>query len=196
MMHSDSRRFRNRRTGGIIYDDTGTHSVRKVPFRGRRRKARGNRWLLFFFSVGVCVLGVLLCPFVLPPEVGAALRGKNEKATEQTVRESIPEARANVRWSDNIATVTGRGRVNEESAQGRALARRAALLDAQRNLLLLRERLLSDKSYEYRRRITVSGKIKASKIHSERRDGSFYLLELDIGLDDLMRQGCVENLTL
>ena len=157
--------------------------------RGTKRKARKSYWPLLFFVAGVCAACAVLCPFVLPPEVGAALRKKG--GASQTAL--APDVRANVSWNGNLAHVTGRGRIAEDTAQGRVLARRAALTDARGNLLLLRERLLNDKLYEERRR-SVSGTLRATKVRAERIEGSFYLLELDMALSDLLKPGYVEDI--
>ena len=166
-----------------------------IAQRRAKRRIRRRRLGIFFFVLGVGVACALLCPFILPPEVSATFRKGTGTSISQNALESVPEARANIRWSDGLATVTGRGRIAEEGAQGRALARRAALTDARRNFLVLRERLSRGDSNAGRHRTTVvSGKVRASEVHSERIEGSFYILELDVPLDDLVKQGYIENL--
>ena len=82
-----------------------------------------------------------------------------------------------------IATAEGVGRIPEDTAQGRLLGRRAALIDARRNLLLLRQKLLEGK-FDAR---SVSGKIAEVRIHSEKTDGGLYFLKVDVPLNSLMK---------
>ena len=82
-----------------------------------------------------------------------------------------------------LATADGVGRIPEDTAQGRLLARRAALTDARRNLLLLRQKLVDGK-FDPR---YVSGRIAEVSIHSERVEGDLYFLKVDVPLDRLMK---------
>ncbi len=82
-----------------------------------------------------------------------------------------------------LATADGVGRIPEDTAQGRLLARRAALTDARRNLLLLRQRLVDGKFDPG----SVSGRIAEVSIHSERVEGDLYFLKVDVPLDRLMK---------
>ena len=81
----------------------------------------------------------------------------------------------------NIATAAGVGRITEDTPQGRLLGRRAALTDARRNLLVLRQELLRQGQ-----RHSVSGRIAGVRIHSERVVNDLYFLQVDIPLDELM----------
>ncbi len=164
-----------------------------AALRRPKRRNRKGKWGIFLFVLGAGFLGALLCPFILPPEVSASFRKGTGVNAPRSVLESVPEAHANIRWSDGMAVVTGRGRIVGDDAQSRALARRAALTDARRNFLVLRERLVQGDSYAQRRRSVVSGIVRASEVHSERIEGSFYLLELDVSLNDLLKQGYIEN---
>lgn len=140
-----------------------------------RRKSR----CVLLSAFGVALAGSLLCCFVLPRAAGAVPQSSG----------GVPEARTDVRWEANRVTATGRGRLVGSGAQGRLLARRAAVTDARRNLLLLRERLLTVDPTATRRGSTVSGRVRATAIRSERTEGAFYLLELEMPLDELLRQG-------
>ena len=129
---------------------------------------------LWVFAIG------LLC--ALPGH-----QSRESCAAPGNARKDVPEARAIVRWEDNLVTVTGRGRIVGSGARGRLLARRAALTDARRNLLLLREDLLNGPRTGTLRRFIVSGRIRALDVHSERTEGAFYVLELDMPLDMLLQ---------
>lgn len=82
-----------------------------------------------------------------------------------------------------LATADGVGRIHEDTAQGRLLARRAALTDARRNLLLLRQKIVEGKFDPS----SVSGRIAEVRIHSEKTEGDLYFLKVDVPLDRLMK---------
>ena len=84
---------------------------------------------------------------------------------------------------ENLAVASGVGWIKEDTAQGRLLARRAALLDARRNLLALRRKLF-DKSHSA---TGVSGHIAAHQIRKERIEGDLYFMEIEAPLDELLK---------
>jgi len=86
----------------------------------------------------------------------------------------------------NIATATGVGRILDDTVQSRLLGRRAALLDARRNLLILRASLLEERRAVGNGTHGVSGRIAGVRIHSERVKDGLYFLQVDIPLDELM----------
>ena len=91
----------------------------------------------------------------------------------------------------NIATASGVGRIVDDTVQARLLGRRAALLDARRNLLILKARLLKEQGIVGDGKYSVSGRIARVRIHSERVTENFYYLQVDIPLDELM-EGMIE----
>jgi hypothetical protein len=84
---------------------------------------------------------------------------------------------------ENLAVASGVGWIKEDTAQGRLLARRAALLDARRNLLALRRKLLDKSRYSK----GVSGHVAAHQIRGERIDGDLYFVEVETFLDELLK---------
>jgi hypothetical protein len=88
--------------------------------------------------------------------------------------------------TENRVSTSGVGRIVEDTAQGRSLARRAALTDARRNLLELRQKLLGEPIFKFESR-SVSGHIIAPSIRSERIEGDFYHIDLDIKLEELLK---------
>ena len=82
----------------------------------------------------------------------------------------------------NLAVASGVGVIRENSAQGRLLARRAALLDARRNLLALRRELLNGFSPR-----DLSGHVAAHKVVGERVEGNLYFLDVEVPLDALLK---------
>lgn len=158
------------------------------------KRAKKSVWAVALFIVMLCAVCVFLYPFAIPKEVDAAW-DRDKKVPEELgryVSEKVPEANAAVNWSENRLTVTGRGRITQSDAQGKALARRAALTDARRNVLLLREELLGNNASRQKLQ-RISGRVVAPKVHSERTEGSFYLLEIDAPLNGLLQENYVEE---
>jgi hypothetical protein len=85
----------------------------------------------------------------------------------------------------------GIGRILEDTDQGKLLARRAALTDARRNLLELRQKLLGDPVFKSGSRL--SGPIAAPDVHSEGIEDDLYFLEIDVPLDSLLEAGWEES---
>ena len=88
-------------------------------------------------------------------------------------------------WQGNRAFVQGVGRVVQNTAQGRLLARRAALTDARRGLLLLRRRILADPELRARA-LWLAGPVPPVRILSERIEGGLYFLEVETALSRLL----------
>ena len=140
---------------------------------------------------------MFLYPFAVPRETHAesrvteawALDVRGKETAELGVRN--PEA-SRVYVSENRVVASGMGRITENTAQGRLLARRAALVDARRNLLVLQRKLLRDSVFQLGTR-SVSGHITARDIHSERIEGDFYFLAVDISLDELLKSNIEED---
>ena len=91
----------------------------------------------------------------------------------------------------DTATASGVGRITEDTARGRLLGRRAALTDARRNLLILRQKLLREYGVPGSGTRRVSGRVAGVKVHSERIVDGLYFLQVDMPLDKLM-EGVVE----
>lgn len=88
-------------------------------------------------------------------------------------------------WQENRAFVRGVGRIVQDTAQGRLLARRAALTDARRGLLLLRRRILADSALR-QRALWLAGRVPPVQILSERIEGGLYFIEVEAGLSRLL----------
>ena len=82
----------------------------------------------------------------------------------------------------NLAVASGVGLIREDSTQGRLLARRAALLDARRNLIALQRELLNGSSPR-----DLSGHVAAHKVVGERVEGNLYFLDVEAPLDALLK---------
>ena len=103
-------------------------------------------------------------------------------------------------WEENRAFVRGVGRVVQDTAQGRLLARRAALTDARRGLLLLRGHILEDPALrELRQRILadpelrgralwLAGPVPPVRVLSERIEDGLYFIEVETALSRLLNR--------
>ncbi|MBQ7264157.1 MAG: hypothetical protein IJR14_10635 [Synergistaceae bacterium] len=87
-------------------------------------------------------------------------------------------------WGADRAFARGVGRVARAGAVGHLLARRAALLDARRGLLILRGDLLRGRGARKAR--SVSGVVPPVKILTERCDGELYVVEVEASLSGLL----------
>ena len=90
-------------------------------------------------------------------------------------------------WEENRAFVRGVGRVVQDTAQGRLLARRAALTDARRGLLLLRGHILEDPALR-ERTLWLSGPVLPVRILSERIEDGLYFIEVETALSRLLNR--------
>lgn len=88
-------------------------------------------------------------------------------------------------WQENRAFVRGVGRIVQNTAQGRLLARRAALTDAQRGLLKLRRSILEDAALR-ERMLWLAGPVPPVQILSERIEGGLYFIEIQTALSRLL----------
>ena len=91
-------------------------------------------------------------------------------------------------FANNTAYVRGVGVINNNNAQGKLLARRAALTDARRGLLLLRREIISGEKFTSGR-INISGHVPELKILSEsqNQDQNLYFVEVQAALSELLR---------
>ena len=88
-------------------------------------------------------------------------------------------------WQENRAFVRGVGRVVQDTAQGRLLARRSALTDARRGLLSLRQRILADPELRGRA-LWLAGPVPPVRILSEKIEGGLYFIEVETALSRLL----------
>ena len=84
----------------------------------------------------------VLCFCLCAPGLAVPLAEPVPATTEDLLQ--MTEESLYADWQENRAFVRGVGRVVQNTAQGRLLARRAALTDARRGLLSLRQRILAD----------------------------------------------------
>jgi len=139
--------------------------------------------LILFISISFAfALVYLSSEYVVVPELIAGER--NISAPDMQMLYGT-QSSGRVLWDQNIATAAGVGRIPDDTAQGRLLGRRAALTDARRNLLILRQKLLNDTNFNSKR-YKISGNIAGVVIHSEKIKNSLYFLQVDIPLDKLM----------
>lgn len=139
--------------------------------------------ILFERGVLPCILSLCLCASGL----AAPLAEPVPKTTEDLLR--MTEESLYADWQGNRALVQGVGRIVQDTAQGRLLARRAALTDARRGLLLLRRSILEDPALR-ERTLWLSGPVPPVRILSERIVGGLYFIEVEAALSRLLsKQG-------
>ena len=143
-----------------------------------------NFWALVLVVALITGTGTLLYGHVLPntgkaPNAEAELARRMEKL-------GIPKGSIGFDIASNRAWASGVGRIADDTPQERLLARRAALLDARRNLIALRQELQRTSNFKSG---FVSGRItgKTQTINAERIDGGLYFLEVEMSIDELMR---------
>ena len=134
------------------------------------------------FRRGLLFSILLLC-LAAVPAAAVPLAEPVPAATEDLLR--MTEESLYADWQGNRAFVQGVGRVVQNTAQGRLLARRAALTDARRGLLLLRHRILADPELRGRA-LWLAGPVPPVRILSERIEGGLYFLEVETALSRLL----------
>ncbi|MDR3265879.1 MAG: hypothetical protein LBT15_07705 [Synergistaceae bacterium] len=146
--------------------------------------------LIVLFALALTGTCTLLYAFAMP-------RLAFDFAPRESLTAAIEQGQDSARAyeADNRASASGLGRITEDSPQGRLLARRAALMDARRNLLVLRKKILEGPQSDVR---SVSGRLVApsQKIQSERVEGNLYRLEIEVRLDELLRTDLDETFFL
>ena len=158
------------------------------------RKMRKRPFLPYFFFIllmaGTCAF---LYFFAIPPrKTDASISETPKEALRETTWDLLTRDSTKVYMTENCVSTTGVGRIAENTAQGKLLARRAALTDARRNLLELRQKLLGEPVFKFGSR-TVSGHILTPNIHSERIEGDLYHLGIDIELEELLKTNLDEE---
>ena len=126
-----------------------------------------------------------------------ALALSHAEASDFTTEElrKMTESSAYADWQENLAFARGVGRLANDSAQGRLLARRAALLDAQRNLLILRTKIL-EKPGLIPRTNRVSGSVPPLAITGERVENGLYFVSVEMSLTHLLGKKLTEKQSL
>ena len=137
-------------------------------------KRRGER--------GALAVVLALC---LAGRAAAQLAEPVQASTEDLLQ--MTEESLYADWEENRAFVRGVGRVVQNTAQGRLLARRAALTDARRGLLLLRGHILDDPALR-ERTLWLSGPVPPVRILSERIEGGLYFIEVETALSRLLNK--------
>ncbi|MDR3280981.1 MAG: hypothetical protein LBT23_10745 [Synergistaceae bacterium] len=82
-----------------------------------------------------------------------------------------------------VITASGVGRITEDNQYGRIMARRAALTDARRNLLIEAQKLLG--TYDGKNK-NVSGRVGPHSITSEKIEGAYYKVEISALMQDIV----------
>lgn len=92
--------------------------------------------------------------------------------------------------NNNTAYVRGVGRIADNSPSSILLARRAALVDAQRGLLLLKKNIDSKKFSGVK---NISGHVPPLRLLSESTRDGLYFVEVEAALSDLMSSKNIVN---
>ena len=129
------------------------------------------------------LFSILLFCLAAVPAAAVPLAEPVPAATEDLLR--MTEESLYADWQENRAFVRGVGRVGQNTAQGRLLARRAALTDARRGLLLLRQRILADPDLRGRA-LWLAGPVPPVRVLSERIEGGLYFIEVETALSRLL----------
>ena len=166
--------------------------------KSRRAKKRLIFSTVLFVSVllGTCLfLGSVVLPNVTdstPPNADRASEPTFFKRNSET---RIREAEAETRTYGNRISVTGVGRVMDDTAQSKLLGRRAAITDARRKLLIQRQKLIGNPSLQESRGTTsVSGFLSgAQRITNEGVRGDIYFVEVEMSLGGLLHSDFDED---
>lgn len=140
-----------------------------------------RRMLRAFFIEGISAS--VLCFCLCAPGLAAPLAEPVPATTEDLLQ--MTEESLYADWQENRAFVRGVGRVVQNTAQGRLLARRAALTDARRGLLSLRQRILADPELRGRA-LWLAGPVPPVRILTERIEGGLYFIEVETALYRLL----------
>ena len=151
--------------------------------KSRRAKKRLVFSTVLFVSV---LLGT--CLFLSRAVLSNVISSKPDAGIGSNVEASIKEAEAKTRTSGNQISVTGVGRVIEDTAQGKLLGRRAAITDARRKLLIQRQQLIGDPRFQTNHGTTnVSGFLTGTqRIKSEGVRNGIYFIEIEMRLSELL----------
>ena len=140
-----------------------------------------RRMLRAFFIEGI--FASVLCFCLCAPGLATPLAEPVPATTEDLLQ--MTEESLYADWQENRAFVRGVGRVVQSTAQGRLLARRAALTDARRGLLSLRQHILADPELRGRA-LWLAGPVPPVRILTERIEGGLYFIEVETALSRLL----------
>ena len=140
-----------------------------------------RRMLRAFFVEGIFASALCFC--LCAPGLAAPLAEPVPATTEDLLQ--MTEESLYADWQENRAFVRGVGRVVQDTAQGRLLARRSALPDARRGLLSLRQRILADPELRGRA-LWLAGPVPPVRVLSERIEGGLYFIEVETALSRLL----------
>ncbi len=107
-----------------------------------------------------------------------------EHTTEELLKMNLRSLSAD--FSNDTAYSQGTGRIIEGSPNAIPLARRAALTDARRGLLILKRELTEGRPGRY---YDVSGTVPPVKILREYESGDIYVVEVEAVLSELICYG-------
>lgn len=157
--------------------------------KNSRKKLRGAKRRQVFSTVlfGAVLLGT--CLFLSR----AVLSNVSESSPsvpeimQSSARTRMTATEAKIDTYGNRISVTGVGRVADDTAQGRLLGRRAAITDARRKLLIQRQRLIGDPRFQTNRGATgVSGFLTGTQtVKGERVRNGVYSVEMEMRIDEL-----------
>jgi hypothetical protein len=152
--------------------------IRVERFAARRRRRRPVRALL-------AILLVLAAVSFASVQLRTRPADGQASDLQAAIKELLAESRNStyVRVDGKGVVASGAARITEDTAQGRLLARRGALADARRNLLLLRQELLERPELKAGLR-RISGHVGRHVVRSERVDGGLYRVEIEISVEE------------
>jgi hypothetical protein len=142
-----------------------------------KRMSRGR---IFFYLVAMTLITGGLLPHRFMSSQGGADAGAGPPQALLSAAEAAENPDGAYRGEDMV-TATGIGKIASQRAISRALARRAALSDARRNLLIEARRIREG----VQGKPNVSGYVGRHWIVSERREGFLYKVTLAARLSDL-----------
>ncbi|MDR1472913.1 MAG: hypothetical protein LBS75_10370 [Synergistaceae bacterium] len=138
---------------------------------GKKRFPRAALAVLLLASAVICSY-IYLRPAGTPGATPDVLARANDLISEGRYR-------GRVSLTDGSIAATGNGEILNDTAQGRLLAKRAALTDARRNLLMLRHDAMNGEPSR-----GASGRIGTHRVTSERAFGGTYEVEVEMSLDE------------
>jgi len=153
----------------------------------RNNLSRAKKRRIFSTAIFVSVL-LGTCLFLSRAVLSDVIGLKPDTGLAFNAEARIKEAEAKTRTAGNKISVTGVGRVMDDTAQGKLLGRRAAITDARRKLLIQRQQLLGDPRFQTNHGTTnVSGFLTGTqKINSEGVRNGIYFIEIEMRLSELL----------
>ena len=124
-------------------------------------------------------LALLVLVLVSAPVYSSSSSRSSSYSTKELFDMTLESLKYDV--SNNTAYVRGVGRIADNSPSSLLLARRAALVDAQRGMLLLKKSIKDFRSVK-----NVSGHVPALRLLSESTRDGLYFVEVEAALSDLL----------